>query len=207
MSPVPSRQAATTRSIASGASFGPSARMTTAAFVAGDSAASPQRNEAPGPRCQSAQRTTRASVSTAWAPTTTTISSIECALRTRSSTGSSRSRCFGDPKRDEAPAARTTAETMAHIVHTRVTDTSGFPSYARRGEEAGYALDHASTSNEAPVWTRQAFTGALTASIRSEEHTSELQSHVNLVCRLLLEKKKTKKKQTAVRVTKTNNKN
>src|SRR6266480_5023325 len=29
---------------------------------------------------------------------------------------------------------------------------------------------------------------------RSEEHTSELQSHVNLVCRLLLEKKKKKKK-------------
>src|SRR5690242_21517023 len=27
--------------------------------------------------------------------------------------------------------------------------------------------------------------------VRSEEHTSELQSHVNLVCRLLLEKKKT----------------
>src|SRR6267142_6075526 len=27
---------------------------------------------------------------------------------------------------------------------------------------------------------------------RSEEHTSELQSHVNLVCRLLLEKKKKK---------------
>src|SRR5438477_1412426 len=31
---------------------------------------------------------------------------------------------------------------------------------------------------------------------RSEEHTSELQSHVNLVCRLLLEKKKQKKTQT-----------
>src|SRR5690242_21405060 len=28
---------------------------------------------------------------------------------------------------------------------------------------------------------------------RSEEHTSELQSHVNLVCRLLLEKKKNNK--------------
>src|SRR5260370_23619342 len=28
--------------------------------------------------------------------------------------------------------------------------------------------------------------------IRSEEHTSELQSHLNLVCRLLLEKKKIK---------------
>src|SRR5438477_12851701 len=30
-------------------------------------------------------------------------------------------------------------------------------------------------------------------SMRSEEHTSELQSHVNLVCRLLLEKKKKNK--------------
>src|SRR5260370_20773577 len=29
---------------------------------------------------------------------------------------------------------------------------------------------------------------------RSEEHTSELQSHLNLVCRLLLEKKKKKNK-------------
>src|SRR5260370_28628420 len=29
---------------------------------------------------------------------------------------------------------------------------------------------------------------------RSEEHTSELQSHLNLVCRLLLEKKKNKSK-------------
>src|SRR5260370_16596855 len=30
---------------------------------------------------------------------------------------------------------------------------------------------------------------------RSEEHTSELQSHLNLVCRLLLEKKKTTNQQ------------
>src|SRR6202041_659988 len=30
----------------------------------------------------------------------------------------------------------------------------------------------------------------MAAKPRSEEHTSELQSHVNLVCRLLLEKKK-----------------
>src|SRR5438477_9402876 len=32
----------------------------------------------------------------------------------------------------------------------------------------------------------------MAAGARSEEHTSELQSHVNLVCRLLLEKKKKK---------------
>src|SRR5260370_16310603 len=31
---------------------------------------------------------------------------------------------------------------------------------------------------------------------RSEEHTSELQSHLNLVCRLLLEKKKQERDQT-----------
>src|SRR5260370_13712307 len=37
-------------------------------------------------------------------------------------------------------------------------------------------------------------TGQLaSAEARSEEHTSELQSHLNLVCRLLLEKKKTTK--------------
>src|SRR5690242_21001106 len=33
---------------------------------------------------------------------------------------------------------------------------------------------------------------------RSEEHTSELQSHVNLVCRLLLEKKKKTKRNTNI---------
>src|SRR5690348_17457519 len=35
---------------------------------------------------------------------------------------------------------------------------------------------------------------------RSEEHTSELQSPVHLVCRLLLEKKKKKKKKTIIRM-------
>src|SRR5690606_39569858 len=37
--------------------------------------------------------------------------------------------------------------------------------------------------------------GAQQLTPRSEEHTSELQSRENLVCRLLLEKKKTKTKQ------------
>src|SRR5690242_21146035 len=38
--------------------------------------------------------------------------------------------------------------------------------------------------------------------LRSEEHTSELQSHVNLVCRLLLEKKKKQKTKTNIRQSK-----
>src|SRR6267142_4150423 len=39
-------------------------------------------------------------------------------------------------------------------------------------------------SDDEPAHTQTRF------AVRSEEHTSELQSHVNLVCRLLLEKKK-----------------
>src|SRR5438477_4726660 len=39
----------------------------------------------------------------------------------------------------------------------------------------------------------QSFSSSPAPGRRSEEHTSELQSHVNLVCRLLLEKKKKKK--------------
>src|SRR5260370_29813436 len=46
---------------------------------------------------------------------------------------------------------------------------------------------------------RRQFRGGLDR-LRSEEHTSELQSHLNLVCRLLLEKKK-KKKRRNVHVT------
>src|SRR2546427_5843304 len=40
--------------------------------------------------------------------------------------------------------------------------------------------------------------GRRESSARSEEHTSELQSQSNLVCRLLLEKKKKKNKKTAL---------
>src|SRR5438034_3006705 len=49
---------------------------------------------------------------------------------------------------------------------------------------------------EAPVGTQDGETrrdGFLEIGKRSEEHTSELQSHSDLVCRLLLEKKKKKK--------------
>src|SRR5260221_7823917 len=46
---------------------------------------------------------------------------------------------------------------------------------------------------ERPMWpcARQATARTGSARPRSEEHTSELQSHSDLVCRLLLEKKKT----------------
>src|SRR5256885_7052482 len=59
------------------------------------------------------------------------------------------------------------------------------------------------------AWEKQArtgdeiFEGPEGAKIRSEEHTSELQSPCNLVCRLLLEKKKTKERQQKNRATRT----
>src|SRR5260370_29948083 len=40
------------------------------------------------------------------------------------------------------------------------------------------------------LWGATNVVNELRADLRSEEHTSELQSHLNLVCRLLLEKKK-----------------
>src|SRR5437870_9508315 len=43
--------------------------------------------------------------------------------------------------------------------------------------------------------------------VRSEEHTSELQSRGHLVCRLLLEKKKKKKKKKITKTKKEKNKN
>src|SRR5260370_7993508 len=41
-----------------------------------------------------------------------------------------------------------------------------------------------------PTWFDAEPGGIAEVYLRSEEHTSELQSHLNLVCRLLLEKKK-----------------
>src|SRR5690242_20860691 len=52
----------------------------------------------------------------------------------------------------------------------------------RRNEGGGAAAERDDRSH--------GLAGEIGKSFRSEEHTSELQSHVNLVCRLLLEKKK-----------------
>src|SRR5438034_5469440 len=73
--------------------------------------------------------------------------------------------------------------------------------------EAGWAVSNPPSTPDSPTASSPAarsaattcrFTGppmtSSTTSARSEEHTSELQSHSDLVCRLLLEKKnKTKK--------------
>src|SRR5687768_17830019 len=54
-----------------------------------------------------------------------------------------------------------------------------------------------------PAWAHALGLAASLAAIglRSEEHTSELQSRLHLVCRLLLEKKKKKKKKIKHKMT------
>src|SRR6266480_3103537 len=64
------------------------------------------------------------------------------------------------------------------------------------GEEARIQISPAPANDSlmlaaiTAVWAAVFSCFALAFRARSEEHTSELQSHVNLVCRLLLEKKK-----------------
>src|SRR2546430_13240297 len=68
-------------------------------------------------------------------------------------------------------------------------------SSSRRGGTSGRSLcvigDHGCTWAGGLMSTHQTARPGTTV-VRSEEHTSELQSQSNLVCRLLLEKKKTR---------------
>src|SRR5947207_8021439 len=67
----------------------------------------------------------------------------------------------------------------------RSQDASGYP--FQRGLPTGKPLQHYR------LWTSG-------FPVRSEEHTSELQSHSDLVCRLLLEKKKETSGDDVVRI-------
>src|SRR5260370_15720474 len=84
---------------------------------------------------------------------------------------------------------------MVLILHrTRVMQLEPSPS-ARRSSMPSRAFPTPVSPGINPLTPTVIRTTGLSRSInllsRSEEHTSELQSHLNLVCRLLLEKKKT----------------
>src|SRR3989475_12026334 len=73
----------------------------------------------------------------------------------------------------------------------RVRGPSGDPDLARRGlEQTIDQLKGRGLARAAAPEQHQCFPGSHAEGHRSEEHTSELQSQSNLVCRLLLEKKK-----------------
>src|SRR5687768_18026639 len=59
-------------------------------------------------------------------------------------------------------------------------------------EQQGDASDSLPSAPHRPAGKKLGSERPPAASIRSEEHTSELQSRLHLVCRLLLEKKKKK---------------
>src|SRR5260221_8164993 len=70
-------------------------------------------------------------------------------------------------------------------LQTLTVDTSFYTRYrSPENPDFGATFPQAVTITHEP--------GIPTANTRSEEHTSELQSHSDLVCRLLLEKKKKK---------------
>src|SRR2546427_2019639 len=74
----------------------------------------------------------------------------------------------------------------------------GAAASAQDAARYGFAFERAAIRFEVDTKYTRAL-AALARARRSEEHTSELQSQSNLVCRLLLEKKKNNK-QTAVHV-------
>src|SRR5438046_5643339 len=119
-----------------------------------------------------------------------------------------------------APALAEACEVSVRTVYRDIDAlaAAGIPVYAERGAEGGYrlldgcrvrlnglsspeaealfmtALPDAAAAlglDAAMMAAQNKLIAALPANLRSEEHTSELQSLTNLVCRLLLEKKKT----------------
>src|SRR5207302_5995799 len=69
--------------------------------------------------------------------------------------------------------------------------------FRSHGDHLGDAIPIARRDGATIIATAELaqFCGERGATVRSEEHTSELQSRENLVCRLLLEKKKKNKTQ------------
>src|SRR2546430_4426838 len=66
---------------------------------------------------------------------------------------------------------------------------SVFPFGGQQGAEFQATIRGRSLERVSAVWFDCEQLSATIVSVRSEEHTSELQSQSNLVCRLLLEKK------------------
>src|SRR5689334_23713780 len=84
--------------------------------------------------------------------------------------------------------------TLFRSMILRITDslsTCGPSSSASDEDSCGSDSDRCSTPTRFPSRRKSVSNSAM---LRSEEHTSELQSQFHLVCRLLLEKKKKEKR-------------
>src|SRR5438105_8188252 len=89
-----------------------------------------------------------------------------------------------------APTTRARAPTLLNLVQSRAAHTANVRRLPTTGgAEATSARGAAAGAVRRPLAAPDACARP-SARSRSEEHTSELQSRVDLVCRLLLEKKK-----------------
>src|SRR2546426_2862568 len=75
----------------------------------------------------------------------------------------------------------------AHDTHREAVPLKGAP---QGGVERGHLIVATNEARKSVPRGGLDLRASLVATMRSEEHTSELQSPCNLVCRLLLEKKK-----------------
>src|SRR5438034_2491484 len=96
-----------------------------------------------------------------------------------------------DRSRPSAPQRSTAVRTAGRAALDLLLPAAA----GKRGEPAPDAKA-GPVVHEAPVFRQPQDGRRVTGASRSEEHTSELQSHSDLVCRLLLEKKKKKRTNT-----------
>src|SRR5690606_39375989 len=88
-----------------------------------------------------------------------------------------------------APTTRRDACSNASARHPHAA-APGRPGWKQKRCAAATSSSTPAPATWLPAGTANGWRAASTWSLRSEEHTSELQSRENLVCRLLLEKKK-----------------
>src|SRR5437016_9910854 len=86
---------------------------------------------------------------------------------------------------------RSTLFPYTTLFRSRGRFSRGHARVPRRGGRRSERTGSAATSTTHPTRLETRTKESNTCASRSEEHTSELQSLTNLVCRLLLEKKKT----------------
>src|SRR6267154_1154730 len=121
------------------------------------------------------------------------VMSISFVAMSRWLVGSSSTRKFGGSNSIFAITSRAFSppDSTRHLFSTSSPENPKQPASAR--SEPCPACGNASSSDSNTV--RSPSRRSMACCARSEEHTSELQSPVHLVCRLLLEKKKKKKKE------------
>src|SRR5690606_41202182 len=118
-----------------------------------------------------------------------------------SDSGSDRGSRFDSPDSSHEASARVASLLLGQAALKAPLDMACRPGATRILEAVGRLLANArrtpskaSRLNGPNSSGRSSITAANAGAARSEEHTSELQSRENLVCRLLLEKKRTQRK-------------